>query len=276
MHPEFLKIGPIQIYWYGIFMALAAIAGLLNWTWLGKGTKRNFNFCSDMLFWIMLAAILGARIAYIIANLQYFIDYPAQIVRIDQGGLIFYGGLIGASISLILFAKHKGEKILDIQDLAITSIPLGHALGRIGCFINGCCYGSIHSGPLAVTYPKGSLAWDHQMETGLLTSVSTHCQPVHPVQLYEAALGTITFVILHIIYKRHKKSGTVLAAYLLTYPIVRFILEFFRGDPRVRYETQFSVAQYISVTLFCLGCAIFLYQYIENKKAVAKTKKRNN
>ena len=265
MHPEFLKIGPIQIYWYGIFMALAAISGLLNWTWLGRGTKRNFNFCSDMLFWIMVAGILGARIAYIFANLQYFINYPAQIIRIDQGGLIFYGGLIGASLSLILFARYKQEKVLDIIDFAITSIPLGHALGRIGCFINGCCYGSIHHGPLAVTYPKGSLTWEHQSELGLLKETATHCIPVHPVQLYEATLGLITFGILHIVYRRHKQRGTVLATYLLIYSVIRFSLEFLRGDPRVRYETQFSVAQYVSIALFLMGCAILLYQYIKKK-----------
>ena len=268
MHPEFLKIGPIQIYWYGIFMALAAIAGLLNWTWLGRGTKRNFNFCSDMLFWIMVAGILGARLAYIAANLQYFIDHPSQIIRIDQGGLIFYGGLIGASLSLILFAKHKHEKPLDIIDLAITSVPLGHALGRIGCFINGCCYGSINHGPLAVTYPKGSLAWEHQSELGLLTETATHCISVHPVQLYESILGLLTFSILHIIYRRKKKNGTVLAAYLIIYSIVRFSLEFFRGDPRVRYETQFSVAQYVSIALFIMGAGIFLYQHITKQRNI--------
>ncbi len=265
MHPEFLKIGTIQIYWYGIFMALAAIAGLLNWTWLGKGTKRNFNFCSDMLFWIMVAGILGARLAYIAANLQYFIDYPSQIIRIDQGGLIFYGGLIGASISLILFARYKNEKPMDIIDFAITSIPLGHALGRIGCFINGCCYGSISHGPLAVTYPKGSLAWEHQTELGLLKTTATHCLSVHPVQLYEATLGLLTFAILHVVYKRHKNQGTVLATYLLIYSAVRFSLEFFRGDPRIRYETEFSVAQYVSITLFISGCGIFLYQYLKKR-----------
>ena len=204
MHPEFFKIGPIQIYWYGIFMALAATVGLLNWAWLGKGTKRNFHFCSDMLFWIMVAGILGARIAYIIANLQYFIDYPSQIIRIDQGGLIFYGGLIGASLSLMLFAKYKGEKIMNILDFAITSIPLGHAIGRIGCFINGCCYGSVYHGPLAVTYPKGSLAWEHQLETEIITPSAQHCMEIHPVQLYETTLGVIAFIILHIVYKRKK------------------------------------------------------------------------
>ncbi len=266
MHPEFLKIGPIQIYWYGIFMALAAIAGLLNWTWLGKGTKRNFNFCSDMLFWIMLSGIIGARIAYIFANLQYFIDNPSQIIRIDQGGIIFYGGLIGATIALILFAKYKKEKPLDLLDFVITSIPLGHALGRIGCFINGCCYGAVYNGPLAVTYPKGSLTWEHQLETGLLSPTATHCLPIYPVQLFESALGIMTFIILHITYKRHKKRGAVLATYLLIYPVIRFSLEFLRGDPRVRYNTHFDIAQYISITLFIIGCSIFLTQYLRKKK----------
>lgn len=266
MHPEFMKIGPIQIYWYGIFMALAAIAGLLNWTWIGRNTKRNFNYCSDMLFWIMLAGILGARIAYIAANLHYFMTYPSQIIRIDQGGLIFYGGLIGSSISLVLFARHKHEKTLDVLDFAITSIPLGHALGRIGCFINGCCYGSTTHCPLGVIYPKGSLAWEYQSELGLLEQAATHCLPIHPVQLYESSLGIITFFILHIIHKKHKKNGTVLAVYLLIYSVVRFSLEFFRGDPRVRYETQFSVAQYVSMGLFIMGCCIFLLQHLKDKQ----------
>jgi phosphatidylglycerol:prolipoprotein diacylglycerol transferase len=102
------------------------------------------------------------------------------------------------------------------------------------------------------------------METGLLPHNATHCIPIHPVQLYETALGIIAFIILHIIYKRHKKRGTVLATYLLIYPIVRFVLEFFRGDPRVRYG-PFAAAQWISIILFSAGCIIFIYQYIKHK-----------
>ena len=205
MHPDFLKIGPVQIYWYGVFMAIAAMAGLLNWVFLGRGTRRDFSFCSDMLFWIMLSGIVGARIAYILANLHYFMDNPAEIIRVDRGGIIFFGGLIGAGIALYLFSVYKKEKYVDLLDFVITSIPLGHAIGRMGCFMNGCCYGAVHNGILSVSFPKHSLAWEHQIETGLLSPLAARTLPVYPVQLMESALCLIIFVFLHFVYKKHKK-----------------------------------------------------------------------
>ena len=258
MHPECCQLGPFQVYWYGIFMALGAVAALTNWTWLGRGSDRTFNYCSDMLFWIMISGVIGARIAYIFANVADFVADPAAIIRIDQGGLIFYGGFIGAGLALALFAHRRGEPLWGLFDFVITGVPLAHAFGRIGCIMNGCCYGARHDGPLALHFPKDSLVWWRQVQDGLITRFTPQAEGVHPVQVYEAACGLLIFALLQWVYRRKRPQGTVVGLYLVAYAIARFSLEYFRGDPRMRYGTPFSVAQFVSIALFITGTTILL------------------
>ena len=258
MHPEFCQLGPFQVYWYGIFMAMGALAALLNWAWLGRGSHRTFNYCSDMLFWIMVSGVVGARIAYIAANLPDFAAAPATIFRIDQGGLIFYGGFIGSGLALALFAKRRDENLWGLFDFVITGVPLAHAFGRIGCIMNGCCYGGLHEGALALHFPKDSLVWWRQVQEGLITRFTPQSLGVHPVQAYEALCGLLIFALLQGVYRQKRARGTVVGLYLVTYAVARFSLEYLRGDPRVRFETPFSVAQYVSIGLFITGTAILV------------------
>lgn len=287
MHPVLFRLGPVTIHWYGVMMALAFFAALVNWTLLGRKEGRDFNFCSDLLFWIMIAGIVGARIAYVMADLPYFLKHPSEILRVDKGGLIFYGGFLGAGIAIAAIARIHKQKLTSLLDFVIASLPLAHAFGRIGCFMNGCCFGKLVSSGPGVRFPLTSPAARLQYMEGLITNERVHrlmtyvnegrmsrpqfvdkigelvdsgalaatdarALAVHPVQLYEAAFNFSLFLLIRHAYRHRKTDGTIIALYLLTYPVGRFCLEFLRGDDRGVFMGV-SVGQAASVMLFTIG-----------------------
>jgi len=263
MHPVCFHVGGFPVHWFGVMMALGFLSGLASWVWLGRTTGRSFNYCSDLLFWIMVSGVLGARGAYVLSDLKHFLAEPLTILRIDQGGLVYYGGLIGGITAIAIFAWLRREIIGSVFDFVVTSVPLAHAFGRIGCFLNGCCFGKPATLWCAVRYPAGSPAWWSQVQMSLLHTSGPESRvpslPVHPIQLYESLYNLAVYGLLVYLYKRHGTPRTVTAAYLLAYPTGRFFLEFLRGDERfLRAATHLSAAQYTSVLLFLLGCGILL------------------
>lgn len=234
MHPICFHIGARPIYWYGVMMAAAFLAAIAHWTWLARRTGRPPAYSYDLATWLMLAGIVGARINYVIANVDDFRSAPWTILRIDQGGLIYYGGFVGAALAAIIFARIRREKLSSLADFAITAIPLGHVFGRIGCFLNGCCYGI-----------PGAAPWCLPLDG----------TPRHPVQIYEAGWNFIVYLILTRLFLRRHVDGIVFAAYLVLYPVGRFLLEFWRGDPRLILG-GLTIAQCFSLTLIAVGIAL--------------------
>jgi len=258
MCPICFKIGALTIHWYGVMLAAGFVSGLAVWVWLGRARGWDFTFCSDLLFWIMAAGIAGARLAYVAADPAEYIGNPLKILRVDQGGLVFYGGFIGAAAAVIVFARRRKADILSLGDLVVTALPLGHAMGRIGCFLNGCCYGRPAEGGWtpAVTYPRDSLAWYYQCRDGLIPELtSSESLPVQPVQLYEAGFNLALFFVLVRAFRLKLPPGRVAALYFLAYPPGRFALEYLRGDARIRFA-GLTLAQLTSVGLFAAGVVI--------------------
>lgn len=236
MDPVCFYIGQRPIYWYGVLVAAAFLAAVAHWNRLGRKEKRPPGFGSEMGFWMMLCGIVGARIAYVAANWSMFSTDPLEILRIDRGGLVFYGGFIGAAAALVVMARVRREPVLRLGDFAVTGLPLGHAIGRIGCFLNGCCYGSPTTLPWCV----------HSNDA---------CR--HPTQLIESLLNFVLYGLLLRFFGRRKKDGEALALYLMIYPPGRFLVEFLRGDERLRW-LGLDAAQGISVLLLIAGAALWV------------------
>jgi phosphatidylglycerol:prolipoprotein diacylglycerol transferase len=260
VNPVFFEIGQLTIHWYGVFMALGFLAGLVNWILLSKRKGCDFAYSSDLLFWIMVSGVLGARIAYVISDFRNFAAEPVTILFIHRGGLIYYGGFVAAIVAIIFFSRLRGEPVWSVLDFAATSLPLAHAFGRVGCFLNGCCYGSEYNGPFAVTYPTHGPIWWQQVNAGrIMKYTADRSLPLHPVQLYEATMNLLLYVVLLYVYRRRKRDGTVAAVYLLTYSVIRFCMEFFRGDPRMIWQ-GLTYAQLVSIGLFATGLALLAWK----------------
>lgn len=257
MHPIFFELGPLKIHWYGVCMAVAFLLGLANWIWLGRRVGRDAQFCSDLLFWVMVAGIVGGRVAYIVSSPAYYLENPIRVLFLWEGGLIYYGGFAGAILAVFLFARSRRIPFFSLLDFAITSLPLSHAVGRVGCFLNGCCFGDVHMGWPGVRFPALSLPWYRQRDLNLINPDALHSLPVHPVQLYETLLNLLLFPLLHLVFRKRRHHGQVLGAYLIAYPLGRFSLEYLRGTERLLVH-GIPMAQVLSLALMLTGIVVLI------------------
>ena len=234
MHPICFHIGAKAIYWYGVLGAVAFLAASAHWSLLARWKGWPPSRGSDLAIWLVLGGLLGARLNYVVANLRYYLNNPSEILRIDHGGLIFYGGVAGGAIMVLILSRRWRVPILELADFTLTGLPLAHAIGRIGCFLNGCCYGTPTCLPWAV--------WMHDAYR-------------HPTQLYESLANIIIYLLILRLYLRRPARGLPTAVYLLGYPPLRFLVEFVRGDERMR-AGPLTVAQWVS--LFLVFIALIL------------------
>ncbi len=245
MHPILLEFGSVTIYSYGVFVSLGFIVamavGIRNARALGL-EPRHFR---DAALVAMIAAVVGSRAVYVAIEYRYFLEEPLRIFELWRGGLVYYGGLIAAVAITSLYFKATGTDALRSLDAAAPALALGQALGRLGCFFTGCCFGTECELPWAVTFtnPRG---------------LARLGAPLHPVQLYEAIICLMLFVFLTSYLKQGQlRSGRVFASYLIIYPLMRLILEFYRGDPRGQIG-PLSTAQAFSLPLMAVGLFMWL------------------
>ena len=262
MHSVLFCLGPFTVHTYGLCMALGFLSGWQAAVWLCKRTGQNADQLTSLLTWLMLASVLGARTAYVMEHwTSEFADNPLAVLRFDQGGLMFYGGLIAAAFVLALYARVHRTHLFQITDLVLAVVPLGHAFGRIGCFMHGCCYGKITHSCIGVAFPNGSPAWWEQVSASppLIAQTALASLPVIPTQLIESAANFALFAALYTLYpKRFTRRGFITGSYLVSYAILRFGIECLRGDPRLAIG-PFSISQAISLGLLGLGLACLAY-----------------
>ena len=252
MHPDLIDLGFLHLKTYGACMA---VGFLLCWTLVEKLSGRKD--LSNLLMALLLGGVAGSRLAYVIEHWRAeFAAHPLEVIRLDRGGLMFYGGLILSIVVFFLWCAVKRERPLALADLLCTVVPLGHACGRIGCFFYGCCYGRLSDSALAVRFPRLSPAWYEQFHAGLIDASAPASLPVLPTQLFEAAALLVLFAALLALYRTFRR-GTA-GAYFVGYAIIRFFLECWRGDPRA-VVLGLSISQAISLGMALLG-GVFLFR----------------
>ncbi len=258
MHPIFLRIGSFVIHWYGVCMAAGFVCFLLTLQHFGKGTRRTGDYISNLVTLLIVSAIGGARAAYVIEHWTsggYATNFWS-VFNIREGGLMFYGGLLCCWAAITGFVRCHKERYFDFLDFLVTALPIGHACGRVGCFLEGCCFGALTDGPLGVHYPIGSHLWTHQVEIGLIDKASAPL-PVYPSQLFEAGLLVMLYVVLFRLYRRRRFEGQSLATYFVGYAVIRYVIELFRSDVRAMVG-PFTISQFISVCLFVFGAGLWI------------------
>jgi phosphatidylglycerol:prolipoprotein diacylglycerol transferase len=219
MHPIAIELGPFSIHWYGVMVALGFLAGL--WTAGRRGLHEGIaaEKIIDLGPWLIIGAIVGARTLYVISYWQEFFEGKplVEVFMVWKGGLVFYGGLIGASLACILYVRLKKLPLWKVADIFAPSIALGYVFGRIGCLLNGCCYGRACSLPWAIRFPEGN-------------PLKPPTNPVHPTQVYESLLNLALYAGLAWLFRRKKFDGQIFGIYLVSYALLRSFVEMFRGD----------------------------------------------
>lgn len=240
-------------------MAVAFLAGL--WTASRRGLREGIppERILDLGPWLIVGAILGARILYVATYWQDSFAGQSiwEIFKVWHGGLVYYGGLIGASLSCILYIRLKKLPLWKVADVIAPSIALGYVFGRIGCLLNGCCYGKICNLPWAIRFPNQSFAWQQQYLAGLVGKNSPSL-PVHPTEIYDALLNLVTYLGLAWLFRRKKFDGQIFAAYLMCYAVTRSLVESFRGDyTPMHIHDGMTPAQLIGIATFATGMVLF-------------------
>ena len=257
MHPIFFTLGPLTIRWYGVMAAIGFLLATVLITMNRKRADMSENQASTLVFIAIIGGVLGARIFYVVQNwTTQFKDNFSEIFRIDHGGLVFYGGFFLAIAGIIVYCRKSKLDMVRVLDVFAPAMAMGHAMGRIGCFLNGCCYGNVTHSWLGVHYPEGTAPW-----------VKFSGAPVHPVQLYETC-GNIVLAVIMFILLRHTKRGITVASYLTLYGILRFSDEFFRGDHAHSqlWLGTFTPAQTIGLLLIPAGICTLIYFSRKNDK----------
>ncbi len=239
MFPIICQIGPLPVYSYGLMVALAFLVCSF---WAEHDARRiglRPGVISDLVFWLAVGGILGARIFYVSTHFQeFFPGHILDVIMIQKGGLSFQGGFIASVLTGWFFVRRHGLSWRQMLDFCAPFAALGQAIGRIGCFLNGCCYGR---------------HWDH----GIFFPV--HEDTLYPTQLFDAAGLLVIFFILKLQRKKNGQ-GIIFAQYLMLAPALRFGLEFFRGDHEVLLYAGLSIYQWVCAGLFLAGLFLFFRQ----------------
>jgi phosphatidylglycerol:prolipoprotein diacylglycerol transferase len=246
VHKVAFDFGPVTVTWYGILVACGFLAGL--WTASRRASRRQIppETIMDLGPWLLLGAIAGARLFYVVSYWgEDFAGHPFyEVFMIQHGGLVYYGGLVGASFACIVFARWKKLPLWRLADVLAPSIALGSFFGRWGCLTYGCCYGKPTTLPWGIQFPK-----DHP----------TYPDHVHPTEIYDAFLNLALYGFLAWFYRKRKFEGHVFALYLMSYALLRSFVEIFRGDYTSRHRWHgLTPGQLVSIGIFLAGGLLFL------------------
>ncbi len=204
----------------------------------------------------MIGVIIGAKLLFVLVSLPTIIELNLGLLGIIQGGFVFYGGLLGGILGLYIYTKMYKLSFTDYADLFATVTPLGHACGRVGCLLGGCCYGMPYDGPFCWVYT--SSIGNPPLNT-----------PLFPIQLLEAALLLVLFGVLLVMQIRRVPRGTITLTYLSSYAVMRFVLEYFRGDAERGSLWVFSTSQIISLLILVAVAVILVIKHKKDHTAQA-------
>ena len=243
MHPILLKLGPVTLYCYGAMLVVAFVVT----TWLAARAAHQLpphlmaispQQITDFSCWSLLGGIVGGRLLYIMLKWEFFASAPQELPAIWHGGLVWYGGFLGGVLAGWGYIRSQRLSFLRVMDQFIPFLALGHAIGRVGCFLNGCCYGKPTELWCGVTFPGQSAR-------------------VLPTQLFEAGGLVVLFGVLRRLQQPEwlRRPGWLFGLYLMSYAGLRFIIEFLRGD-QPAWWAGLTLQQLISLGVFCAGLGL--------------------
>ncbi len=242
MYRELFHIGSVTIYSYGVFLALGFIvATFFARRWYVE-RYRNPDVILDFVLAAVVGGIVGARVFYVIGHWSDFSGEPGKIFALNMEGLVFYGGLILGLALTILVGYIRKVRFWDTMDLAGVCVPVALAMGRLGCLLNGCCYGKPTSLPWGITYPASS---------GIVGAR-------HPTQIYELVLDLVLFGLLWWKKDDFEREGTAFWLFVMGYGLIRFTVEFFREHAQASAGLGFQVG---SLAMVAVAAVVLLLRY---------------
>ncbi|MBI3535767.1 MAG: prolipoprotein diacylglyceryl transferase [Deltaproteobacteria bacterium] len=252
MRPILIKLGPIPIHGYGLMIAIGFLISIYVLRKLAARSKLDPEKIVDLAFWCLIIGFLGSRILFAITRFNDFASDPVSFLRIWEGGFVFFGGLLAVIPFVMWYFKKYKLPAWKTVDVLSVGVVLSHAFGRLGCFLAGCCHGK----------PTGS-NWGVKFYSDLVEP-ALHGINLHPTQLYESSALFLLFFGLLWIFKIKRFDGQVALTYFIVYPIIRSVIEVFRGDVIRGFiiEDVLSTSQFISIFVI-IGAVLVLSKKIK-------------
>src|SRR3989440_3459012 len=250
MYPRLLELGPITVYTYGVLLAAAYLLGLKLAMVRAKTRGLDEARVLDLGIYIIISALVGAKLLLLVTDFQTFRHDPRELLTLARSGGVFYGGLILAVSVALWYIRRVGLPLWTTCDVFAPGIALGHVIGRFGCLFAGCCYGKPTTKPWGITFTDPYAASYVGTPLGV---------PLHPTQLYESGAELLILIVLLATERRGRPfPGRTFWLYMVLYAISRYIIEFYRGDPR-GFIFGFSTSQFISLVLAPLAIVMLIW-----------------
>jgi phosphatidylglycerol:prolipoprotein diacylglycerol transferase len=249
--PELFTLGPLTVYTYGVLLAASYLLGLRLAMSRARGRGLDPTRMLDLGIYIIISALVGAKALLFVVEFDHFTSSPGEMLSLARSGGVFYGGLILAVVVAFWYIRKHRLPFWQTCDVFAPGIALGHAVGRLGCLAAGCCYGRPTSVAWAITFRDPAAAANVGTPLGV---------PLHPTQIYESGAEFLILALLIATERRGRAfAGRTFWLYVLLYGISRFVIEFYRGDPRGVVFGTLSTSQFISVVLVPLSLAVLAW-----------------
>ena len=264
MYPRLFELGPVTVYTYGVLLAAAYLFGLRLAMTRAKTRGLDANRVLDLGIYIIISALVGAKLLLVVTDFRTYINDPSELMNLVRSAGVFYGGLILAVAVAIWYIRKVGLPLWKTCDAFAPGIALGHVVGRFGCFFAGCCWGKPTTVPWAITFTNPYAA----------ANVGTPLNiPLHPTQLYEAGAEAVILAVLLALERRGRNySGRTFWLYMLFYALSRFVIEFYRADPRGTV-LMFSTSQFISIVLVPVAVVMLIVLAKRSEPAPERARK---
>jgi phosphatidylglycerol---prolipoprotein diacylglyceryl transferase len=271
MVPNFIAMESIPVYGYGMMLVIGVVASGKVATTMAKKLGVDPQFTWDLVVKLVLSGVVGARLFYLIQYSEKVfegcnsaMDYFMAAIRLPDGGLVLYGGILLAVLTGIWMSYRQNIPRIKFADALVPAVFVGIACGRIGCFFNGCCYGDPCDLPWAVTFPPESVPWTALANQGFINQLNQN-MALHPTQLYSSLNALVLAWLTASYYKHRSGDGAVVALGLMTYSISRTCIEILRGDELGQFGTGFTISQLISFAVFLLGAGFLWWSWTRSK-----------
>jgi phosphatidylglycerol---prolipoprotein diacylglyceryl transferase len=269
----------IPIYAYGFMLMVGFLVVIFVARIKAKSEGLNPEDISNLGIYTIFAGILGGRTFYVIQNFDAYKHNILDIFKIYEGGLVFYGGLMASIAAIITYSKIKKLPVLKTIDIIAYAFALGIVFGRIGCFLNGCCWGDVCSPdlPWAVTFPKtvdansmidGSPAFLHHLGKGLVSVSDSRSLPIHPTQIYSALGNLSIFFIINAFFKHRSRDGEITLMFCALYSVMRFTVEIFRDDNPPLFDGM-TISQNASILVLMAAVTLFIIGRVKLRRAIS-------
>lgn len=271
----------IKVFGYGLMLFVAFLGSMNLAAWRAKKEKLDPELMYDLAIWVFVGGLVGARIFYVIQYWGVRVHSFLDIFKVWEGGIVLYGSIMGGTATFFFYWWLRRFPLRPALDAIAPALALGIALGRIGCFLNGCCYGDRCDEPWGVRFPPGSPPWFQQatdekhkatdrlipgitssmlkeVKAGRIPNGTPWSLPVHPTQLYSTVDGLVLVVVLSAFYPLRRRDGEVMALLMVTYPFTRFLIEYLRNDEGA-FIAGMTISQSVSILLLIGGISFWVW-----------------